>query len=228
MVHAVYCKWINPPPLLPLLLLLALSPSLAQAAMSEEDMFFKGVSEVNDGDLKFLAQAPATPVHHHQNLITLTRDSLQNGWAKLEQCHYHLDPVPDMQIVYSRDRIRNLTVLRSKNIDRAWVHENTVQMNQIAHDAMICVSAETQALVPKGNNRFVLNNGPYMRRFLDGYYPMRVSLRVYFDIPELHFADIVPLPQSGFVLTQSPQEVAYDAVFEGELRTRIGFTLHED
>jgi len=222
MARVVSCSRIR------LLLLLALLPSLAQAAMSEEEMFFKNIAEVNDGELKFLAQVPANPVHHHQNRITLTRDSLQSGWARLEQCHHHLDPVPDMQIVYSRDRIRNLTIQRSDNIGRTWVHENTVQMSQVAREASICISAETQALRAEGNKRFVLSNGPYMRRFLDGYYPMRVSLKVSIEMPELRFADIVPLPQDGFVLTQSAQEVAYDAIFEGQLKTRIGFTLRED
>lgn len=222
MARAVSCNRIS------LLLLLALLPSQTQAAMSEEEMFFKNISEVNDGELKFLTQVPANPVHHHQNRITLTRDSLQSGWARLEQCHHHLDPVPDMQIVYSRDRIRNLTILRSENIGRTWVHENTVQMSQVTREASICISAETQALRPDGDKRFVLSNGPYMRRFLDGYYPMRVSLKVSIETPALRFADIVPLPQEGFVLTQSAQEVTYDAIFEGQLKTRIGFILNED
>lgn len=206
------------------LFLALLLPGLAYAAMSEEDMFFKSVSEVNDGDLKFLSAEPSSPVHHHENRITLLRSSLDDGWARLEQCHHHLDPVPDMQIVYSRDRIRNLTILRSENIGRSWVQENTVQMDQVARNALICISAETQALTTDGAG-YALSNGPYMRRFLDGYYPMRVSMQVRWDMPELHFADISPQPQTGFTFNLTSNQVAYEALFEGALRTRIRFSV---
>jgi len=207
------------------LLLAALLPSLACAALSEEEMFFKGVADVNNGDLRFLSQAPQTPVHHHQNQITLNADSLVTGWARLEQCHTHLDPVPDMQIVYGQDRIRNLAILRSENIGRAWVHQNTVQMEQVARNALICISAETRALAADGDNRYSLSNGPYMRRFLDGYYPMQVSMRVRMDAPGLQFVDINPAQQTGFKVTQSGNEVGYEALFEGALRTTIRFSV---
>ena len=204
--------------------LTGLLPCLALAAMTEEEMFFKGVSDVNEGELRFLSTPPATPVHHHQNQISLNAESLLSGWAKLEQCHQHLDPVPSMQIVYNRDRIRNLTILRSENIGRSWVHENSVQMDQVARNALICISGETQALEAEGGNTFVLSNGPYMRRFFDGYYPMQVSMRVRWDMPEFRFVDINPVVQTGFALTRQANEVAFDATFEGELRTRIRFS----
>jgi hypothetical protein len=115
-------------------------------------------------------------VHHHQNRITLTRDSLSTGWGRLEQCHSHIDAVPSSQVVYSRDRIRGLRVVRADNIGRVWVQENSVQMENVGRDAMLCVEADTRALASDGQNGYVLRTGPYMRRFLDGYYPMRVSM----------------------------------------------------
>ena len=187
-------------------------------------MFFKGVADVNGGDLKFLSEAPASPIHHHQNQITLTPESLLSGWARLEQCHHHLDPVPDMQIVYGRDRIRNLNIVRSENIGRAWVHENSVQMEQVARNALICITAESRALTAEGDNLYTLSNGPYMRRFLDGYYPMRVSIKVRMEAPDLRFSDINPKPQPGFSFIQQDNEIIYEALFEGELRTRIDFS----
>jgi len=222
MAHAVSCRLSKP------LFLFTLLPGLAVAALTEEEMFFKGVADVNIGELTFLVQAPENPVHHHQNQITLSPSSLIDGWAKLEQCHHHLDAVPDMQIVYSRDRIRNIMVLSSVNIEKSWVHENTVQMQQVARDAQICISAETRALEINGNNHFSLTNGPYMRRFLDGYYPMQVSMRVRMQAPGLRFFSIEPLPQSGFNVTQKSDEVAYEAIFEGELRTKIEFSLNPE
>jgi hypothetical protein len=219
MARAAFCRSISA------LALAFLTPALAGAAMSEEEMFFKGVSEVNDGDLVFLTEAPSGPIHHHQNQITLTRTSLADGWARLEQCHHHLDPVPDMQIVYNRDRIRDIAILRSENIGRSWVHENTVQLDQVARNALICITAETRALDSEGDHTFALSNGPYMRRFLDGYYPMRVSMRVLWDMPELRFVDISPSPQSGLSFSETANEVGYEALFEGQLRTRIRFSI---
>jgi hypothetical protein len=197
----------------------------AWSAPSEEEMFFKGTAEVNEGNLRFLDKAPDTPVHHHQNRITLTADSIATGWARLEQCHSHIDAVPSSQVVYSRQRIRDLRVTRADNIGKAWVQENTVQMENVGRDATLCVEAETRALAANDRGGFVLRNGPYMRRFLDGYYPMRVSMTVRLATPRLIYADIEPAPTTGFKVQTTPDEVRYEAVFEGKLRTAVHFRL---
>ncbi|MDD5389065.1 MAG: hypothetical protein PHD37_06950 [Gallionellaceae bacterium] len=198
-------------------------PLCAQAAPSEEELFFKNISEVNEGDLRFLAEAPDRLVHHHQNRITLTPDSLVSGWVKLEQCHQHLDPVPNTQIVYGQDRIRALRITRAENIERAWVDENSIQMENIRHDALICIEAESRALLNDGPSAYVLRNGPYMRRFLDGYYPMRVTMTVSLGDSGLRFDSLTPPSQPGFNLHVSQVEVGYDTWFEGKLTTAIRF-----
>jgi len=43
-------------------------------------------------------------------------------------------------------------------------------------------------------------------------------------MPEFRFVDINPAVQTGFALTRQTNEVAFDAIFEGELRTRIRFS----
>jgi hypothetical protein len=194
---------------------------LAWAAPSDDDLFFKSVAEVNEGELRFLAQPPAKAVHHHQNHIVVSDDSLVSGWIKLEQCHRHLDPVPTLQIVYRPDGIRGLSILRSENIGKAWVHQNTVQLEQVGAEATICISAESRALSLVGDGLYGLSNGPYMRRFLDGYYPMRVSMKVRIDSAKLRFLDISPPPQPGFFVQQTGREIEYDTWFEGRLNTLI-------
>jgi hypothetical protein len=208
-----------------LVLLFLCLPALCAASTSEEDLFFKSVADVNDGQLHFLTQAPAKPVHHHKNHVFISDDSLATGWVRLEQCHQYLDPVPSMQIVYSKDRIRNLTIRRSENIGKAWVDANTVQMEEVAHDAQICINAETRALRVDGDGYYSLANGPFMRRFLDGYYPMRVSMEVTMETNKLKFTDITPLPQPGFLFRQEGMNLGYEALFEGRLRTILRFAM---
>jgi hypothetical protein len=207
--------------------LLALLPLYGQAAPSEEELFFKSISEVNDGDLRFLTRAPDRAVHHHQNHITLTRDSLDSGWVMLEQCHQNLDAVPSSQIVYSQDRIRKLRITRAENIERAWVHENSAQMENIRPAAQLCIEAETRALISEGGNAYVLRNGPYMRRFLDGYYPMRVTMTVSLGNSGLRFDSLTPAAQAGFNIHVSQHEVGYDTWFEGKLVTAIRFVARD-
>lgn len=204
-------------------LLVSLLPVLAWAAPSDDDLFFKSVAEVNEGELHFLTRPPAKAVHHHQNHILITDDSLATGWIKLEQCHRHLDSVPSMQIVYRPDGIRGLTILRSENIGKAWVQQHTVQLEQVGADATICIRAESRALSSVGTGLYGLANGPYMRRFLDGYYPMRVTMKVRLDSAKLSFLDISPPPQPGFSVHQEGREIGYDTWFEGRLNTLIRF-----
>ena len=209
-------------------LLVLFLPALAAASPSEEELFFKGVADVNDGDLRFLPDPPARPVHHHQNRIRVDEASLSTGWVRLEQCHRHLDPVPNLQIVYNPERIRNIAILGSTQVDKAWVQENTVQIEGVRALAQICIGAETRALVDDGDGRYSLRNGPYMRRFLDGYYPMRVSLEVELAAPRLRYHSIEPAAQPGFQVRHAQREVAYDAWFEGRLNTLIRFERHPD
>lgn len=207
-------------------LLLFLLPAPAGAS-SEEELFFKGTSQVNDGELRFLppgadSQTPDRPTHHQHNRITISSTSLESGWIRLEQCHYHLDPVPGSQIVFREGGVRALRLTRSENIERAWVAGHTVQMENVAPAALLCLEAETRALSGDAASGYHLNNGPFMRRFLDGYYPMRVSQEVILATP-IRFLGITPAPQPGFRLELSPGQVHFDAVFEGALRTSMHF-----
>lgn len=207
-------------------LLLLLLPVLALAD-SEEDLFFKSVADVNEGDLTFLHKAPDKPVHHHQNRISIDDASLETGWVHLQQCHLHMDPVPSSQVLYREGFVRNLKVTRADGIGRAWVEGPSVQLENVGPQALLCVQADTRALSEREGNSYFLRNGPYMRRFLDGYYPMQVSLDVHLETQKLHFAGIIPPPQPGLRVTSSPRDVEVEALFEGRLRTEMRFDLNQ-
>lgn len=191
----------------------------------ELDAWFSGksASEVNEGELTFLSMPPGKPVHHHRNRIRITEESLASGWTELEQCHDNLDAVPRAQITFREGYIRNLRVLETHAIEEAWVEGPSVQLRGVQPGAHLCLAAQTRALNDSGNGYFTLNNGPYMRKFLDGYYPMQVSLRLEYPAKLLQIIDISPMAQEGFDITEKAGIVDIDTLFEGELRTQVQF-----
>lgn len=200
--------------------LLGLAIGTAQAAT---DLSMESAHNVNEGALHFLEKAPDKPVHHHHNRIRIDENSLLTGWVSLSQCHTHLDPVPRAQITFREGFVRDLKVESSTHIKQAWVEGPSIQLVDIEPGAQLCLSAQTRALRNTGNGYFNLNNGPYMRKFLDGYYPMRVSIEVDYPPQTLQLIDISPQAQPGLSLETHSGAIRLDALFEGELQTLIQF-----
>ena len=89
--------------------------------------------------------------------------------------------------------------------------------------ATLCLSAQTRAFHDTGNGYYNLTNGPYMRKFLDGYYPMQVTLDIRYPAELLQLIDVPPPAQPGFALDERPGFIRVNATFEGELQTLIQF-----
>ena len=193
---------------------------LAQAAT---DLSFESAEGVNEGILNFLHDQPATSVHHHQNRIRIDDESLRSGWVSLSQCHDHLDAVPRTQIVFREGFIRDLRVDAATRIEHAWIDGASVQLVNVEPGARLCLSAQTRALSHTGNGYFNLSNGPYMRKFLDGYYPMRVTLEIVYPSKSLMLIDITPHAQPGLQIAEHPGYIRMEALFEGELQLLIQF-----
>ncbi len=181
-------------------------------------------ADVNEGELVFLARQPAKLVHHHHNVLTLNDQTVIDGWGELRQCHENLDRVPATQIVFREDRVRKLRIVSSHGIEKAWVEGATVQLKDVGPNAKICVALSSKVLYPQPDGTFHIANGPFMRKFLDGYYPMHVSMEVIVKSKKLKFYDITPNQQEGFKVSIKPKQVLFDAWFEGRLNTLIRFT----
>ena len=186
-----------------------------------EDDLESGTDHVNEGELAFLAVPPVKAVHHLRNLVTLDDDSRDSGWVRLEQCHFNIDKVPRAQIVFHKDNIRNLRIRYAKNMGKAWVEGPSVQLTDIGEASSLCLEADSRAVKANGDGSFRIDNGPFMRRFLDGYYPMRVSARIRLADSGLRFAGIKPAHQPGFEVEVGADTVHFDAWFEGRLRTEV-------
>lgn len=181
------------------------------------------VARVNEGDLRFLSEPPEKPVHHHQNRIEIGPVSLETGWVQLSQCHRNLDPVPATEIVYRPERIRDLRIVGVEGVGASWVEGASVQLGDVNQGASLCVAAESRALEPLPGGGYSLRNGPYMRRFLDGFYPMRVSLDIHYPADRMRLIRFDPPAQPGYRVETEPGRIKSDGWFEGMLYTRFDF-----
>lgn len=178
---------------------------------------------VNEGDLEFLAAPPDKPPHELHNKFTISSSSLKDGWIDLVQCHDNLDKVPAAQILYHPRRTKDIKVLSSTGVQKTWVEDNSVQMQNITGNARVCVSAKVHSLFSNFDGTYSMHNGPFHRRFLDGYYPMRVTMDVQLPKGELSFGAIHPMEQAGFQVEHDSQSMQVDALFVGELSIEVQF-----
>jgi hypothetical protein len=197
-------------------------PDFPEAGLEER------ISEVSEGELEFLATPPAEPVHHHENHIRILPESLESGWVLLKQCHRHLDRVPLLEIVYHPDRIRNIRIISSRHIDHSRVIDAGVELRGIHADALICLSAESRALHRLAEERLLLRNGPYMRRFLDGYYPLHLSMEIDYPAQLLSLQSVSPQTPDAPAYAREAGKLRWEAWFRGRLYTEITFSRKAD
>lgn len=177
---------------------------------------------INAGQLHFLAHPPGGPIDHQVKHITILPDSLRTGWVQVEQCHYDLDAVPAMQVVFGKGVVRHLRVTRADHIRHAWVQGSTVQLADVKPHAVLCLRSENRVLRHFADaHRYLLLSGPFMRRFLDGYFPMRVDVDVEYPAHQLTLARIDP---PGLTVSDVKHgHVKLEALFEGRLMIGVQF-----
>ena len=182
---------------------------------------------VNEGELAFLSTEPGKAEHHQSMQVRLTPETLATGWARVDQCHRDLDAVPSLEVVFHKQRIRKLRVTSYSNIERAAVEGHRVLVNNIMRGSEICISAESRLLKPvdaaDGGQRFEMKNGPFMRRFLDGYYPLTLNLEVEYPQEILQIASVEPADQKGWNIRYDAGRITMGGRFEGRLTTRVYF-----
>jgi len=209
-------------------MLLACVPLLCGAVNPEDETaWFESDAEqqalaVNEGELEFLAAAPGRRVLHTSNRLTLTADSLADGWVRLAQCQDNLDPVPALEIVYRYQAMRDLRIESFHGMERAWLDDGSVQMVNLGEGAGLCISAAVQVLHTAGAGRYEIRSGPFHRRFLDGYYPLQLEYRVSYPADLLQVETVQPAAQPGFSVVRQTGELKIDALFAGRLTIRVG------
>ena len=181
--------------------------------------------QVNEGSLDFIRDTQGHRVLQTRNWLTITPGSLQHGWVTLSQCQGNLDPVAAVEVVYRYHVLRNLRILSTRRIERAWVEQNSVQMEQVQEGGEVCIEAEVQVLKPDGEGGYTLQSGPFHRRFLDGYYPVQLDYRIQWPADRLRLESVSPQQQEGFTTSDQPGELRIDTLFEGRLTIAIRFSI---
>lgn len=199
------------------LLLTGVLLSLPAPAADEFDIF-----DINEGELRFLVRPPERPPHLHSTHVFLTEESLKSGWVTAKQCHYHLDQVSALQVVFNPRRVRHIEILQADNIGRAWVEGASVQVTDVGKDAVLCLRSENLAIKRNADGGYEWHGGPYMRRFLDGFFPMQVKLAVDYPPDRIRLESIEP-GTLRFKTVAHPGLIRLDALFEGRLDITIRF-----
>ena len=198
-----------------LALLATLSVALALHAAPNDD--------INEGKLQFLTHPPAQAPYEHTKRILITAASLESGWIKSEQCHRNMDEVPALQVVFKPGTVRKLRILRAEHIKKAWIEHDSVQVEDIGPHAVLCLSSENRTLNhDAAEHTYLLASGPYMRRFLDGYFPMHVELTVDYPPQLLAFEGVVPTTLRHHAVIK-PGHLKFDVLFDGRLLVGMQF-----
>ena len=191
-----------------------------QRAFLFDDSEFKA-REISSETLKFLDPKEVPNGYWLDNYITIDKNALKTGWVKFEQCHYNLDPTNLITITYNKERTKTLDVKHAFGIEKHTINGTDIDLKNIQKGAEICVLGETKTLftTPTG---FVMKRGPYMRRFMDGYYPMHVEENITFP-PSIKPKEDFYNNELGKIFNNSDNLIKALYWFEGELRTVYPF-----
>ena len=173
--------------------------------------------------LEFLTAPAAKPVPRSRTRLSLSEQSLKDGWVAVSQCHDGLDPVPDAEVVYRFRRMRALKVTSHHGIAGVRVAGQSVQLKDAARGASLCVELEAWLLQPTADDQYHLRYGPFMRKFLDSYFPLQVQFTVTYPAERLRLLTVSPPPGEGFSHEAGVGHDRFEAWFRGKLTFELLF-----
>ena len=194
-----------------LLLLTLISPAYA--------LEFSDIA--NEGQIKFLKERPDPGAYNYSSRVMITEESLNTGVVTIATCHYQLDPIRKVVIVFNENRIRKISIKSLDMMSAAEVKDNRVTLVDVERGASICIDIESKALDRLSNNQFKLNAGPLMRQYFDGYLPMTAKLRVDWPKDLMLVEKTNPVQQDGVNIYQGHDGVQLEMTFAGKLTAQI-------
>lgn len=210
------------------LLLFILITNMAYGFTAEEERWLNSdddtdVSHINEGNLRFITTPVKENILHSVNRINISKESIDNGWVSLQQCYFNLDKINKVTISYQYRFIKNLKLTSLKNIKSGVIHKQNIELIDVKENAELCMKADVRIFYQNPDLSYSLVNGPYHRRFLDGFYPYHLSLFINYPENLLTFLKSKPQQQKGFSVTHQDNKLIIDSIFEGILNTELIF-----
>ena len=98
---------------------------------------------INEGELQFLTSPPEKRIPPSRKILTVTEQSLLNSWVLVDQCPEQLDSLQAGEVAYRYKNMRNLQIIEAKNISKAWIEGNSIQLQDVSKNAKLCVQIES-------------------------------------------------------------------------------------
>lgn len=196
-----------------------------ERAWLEDDSALDAMT-VNDGQINWVSAEQTKGKYYLENKITVIPESLKTGWVKFIQCHNQLDPFYKVEVQYHSENTRNLQVQSHDLIDEVNIDNinQTAVLIEAKKGAKVCISGESKTMkaTEKG---YVIQRGPYMRKFLDGYYPMYLKESLDWSATpiELEQTHIQTQPGRSFKYSQANKTLTAEYWFEGRLMPTYEF-----
>ena len=202
-----------------------------EKAWLESDMIDDNF-HVNRGELTWVSPDKTQNQYRLENRIFLTPEAMKTGWVKFEQCHYQIDPINKIEVVYHTERSRNLKAIAFENIERVENQKASVVLIGVKKQAYVCIEGETLSFFPnqsleKSQTKdatWTLKRGPYMRKFLDGYFPLQVTEEIHWSDTELQLNSPQDTKQLGKQIHIEGQQLNATYHFEGRLTLNYHFS----
>ena len=174
-----------------------------------------------EGQIKYLKERPDPNAYSYESRVKITAASLESGSVQIATCHYQLDPIRKVVIVFNPGRIQAIAVKSIDKMASAEVKNNQVVLTDVERGASICIDLQSKALDQVGAGQYRLNAGPLMRRYLDGYLPMAAKIRVDWPTNMLTVEKTTPSEKEGIQVAQGNDGVQLDMIFAGKMTAQI-------
>jgi hypothetical protein len=195
---------------------------LATLLLCSTSVFALEFSDIaTEGQIKYLKERPDPGAYSYESRVKITAASLESGSVQIATCHYQLDPIRKVVIVFNPNRIQAIAVKSIDKMASAEVKNNQVVLTDVERGASICIDLQSKALDQVGAGQYRLNAGPLMRRYLDGYLPMAAKIRVDWPTNMLTVEKTAPSEKEGIQVVQGNDGVQLNMIFAGKMTAQI-------
>lgn len=158
------------------------------------------------------------PPFVHSKVLTVTEQSLADGWVANRQCHRHFPLFPSLQISFREGAVRHMQIVEQSGAEAAWVEEPTIQMKRTRPETTLCFVSENHTMnFDAASGEYFMAVGPYYLKLFDGYFPLDVDLTIEYPAELLRFSGMEPATVEGARVERGAGRIRFVARFEGKL-----------